>query len=356
MKRSIPIFSLLITMILVSCSGSGQQVASTLDTQKAVQETLDAIRATRPTPTTPRSKAIDDFENSQFCTKYGCVAYETRSEDGFAYYPYMIGNYPKSNDFLIEINTENGVIFNYGISLDPTRITEDELELIEIFLSSFKPGDFSSEIMDFVEQNLDNDVFQICLANSIQFGNMRIWVGRVGSMPTVVAANNCTGTGNIQPTVIPTSTPIPAATQIQPTSESNSMGTFGNPVPVGTDYRFADLGSLRVLEVDWQQGVIGIAIAKLSFACELPPGEECKMMFISLGAVGGSGNGYKQSFDRSIPLPWFGYNISIPRVYGGGTMEGYVGFDIANEESILFMTVEWADRKWEAVWFLLYPK
>lgn len=153
-------------------------------------------------------------------------------------------------------------------------------------------------------------------------------------------------TSTIEPTItllpqpVPTNTlELPATTTSIP-AQSQDSGTFNNPVPIGAGYTFPEFGTLTVLNSSWLAGQTGYAIVQLSFTCERPPDQECETLYISLSAVGSSGNGYQRSFDSAIPMPDFGSFMT--HTYGGGTDNGNAGFQITNNENSLLMRVELA--------------
>ncbi len=78
----------------------------------------------------------------------------------------------------------------------------------------------------------------------------------------------------------------------------------------------------------------------LAFSCELPAGEECNpLVGLNLDALGSSGNGYKQKFDNSIPLPDF-MSLLNPPLFGGSSTQANVGFVITNTEKFLLVRIE----------------
>jgi hypothetical protein len=79
---------------------------------------------------------------------------------------------------------------------------------------------------------------------------------------------------------------------------------------------------------------------QISFRCELPGEQECNTTSFGffLSALGGSGNGYPQGFDSSIPQPHFGSFI-FPPVDSGDAENGFAGFLITKDENTLLMTV-----------------
>ena len=135
---------------------------------------------------------VNNFEKSQFCQNYGCILAGRFEGDRGIDNAYQIKNYPVYNDFLVEITTNSDRIIDFGISLDPKQISSNELQLIRIFLTSFLNNKtLNSDVMDFVQQNINQSVFQICESRSIQFDLMHLWVGNIGGVPTILVAKNC---------------------------------------------------------------------------------------------------------------------------------------------------------------------
>ena len=131
-----------------------------------------------------------------------------------------------------------------------------------------------------------------------------------------------------------TATPISAV--------APQLGTFDNPVPIGSGYKYPGLGTFTVIESEWLSGQTGFAIVKLSLTCERPASQECDLVVsdrFTFDALGNSGNGYSQEFNSAIPEPDFASFINPP-LYGGGTETGYVGFLITNNENSLLMRVQ----------------
>ena len=128
-----------------------------------------------------------------------------------------------------------------------------------------------------------------------------------------------------------TSTPVSAV--------APQLGTFDNPIPIGSGYNYPGLGTLTVIESEWIPGQTGFAIVKLSFTCERPANQECDI-FISdsfmFDALGDSGNGYSEEYNSVIPEPNFAWPLNPP-LYGGGTETGYIGLLITNNENSLIM-------------------
>jgi hypothetical protein len=137
-------------------------------------------------------QSLDDFEKSEFCRKYDCYLVGHINIDRGINNAYQIRNYPVYNEFFIEVITRNNKIIYFGISLDPKVVGDDELQLIEMFLTAFSIDvDLPPDIMVFVEQNLNNRVSQICNSRSIEFGSRHLWVGNIGGAPSLLVSESC---------------------------------------------------------------------------------------------------------------------------------------------------------------------
>lgn len=142
--------------------------------------------------------------------------------------------------------------------------------------------------------------------------------------------------GNIPSTSTPNS-----PTPVEPPTSNTESGVYGNPVPIGTGYRFPGWGIMTVAESRWQVGQTGIAIVKIAFTCERPADQVCDTSDFMFDAIGNtSGRNYGVEFDSSIPEPGFGdiFNDNA-EIYGGKTLTGYVGFLIKDYEDALLMRV-----------------
>ena len=132
-------------------------------------------------------RSTQEFEQSKFCRAYECD-YLGNYGSIFAY---EISKYPKYNEFYIELTVKNDIITNYSIMLDPKRLEPEEYQLIELFLSSYSQDtDLDPTIMEFIQQNHDHQVHQICESSSIEYGSKRLWAGSVGS-PILLVAEEC---------------------------------------------------------------------------------------------------------------------------------------------------------------------
>jgi rubrerythrin len=136
------------------------------------------------TPTPPQGipgviQLLSEFEESQFCRTYNC-----RFDDSWSLRSGGINNVydiDVSPEVGVEITSLNGRPVDFGLTFyDRQRLDSDDLQLIYSFLNSIHPGvEVDPSIKNFIERNVEVDVFQICQANSIPFGSMRIWAGKV---------------------------------------------------------------------------------------------------------------------------------------------------------------------------------
>ncbi len=148
------------------------------------------------------------------------------------------------------------------------------------------------------------------------------------STPTLTPTSTLTSTA--------TSSPTPTTT---PTATSAPLGTFLNPVPMGSDFPLPGLGTLSVVESSWSPGQIGIASMELSFRCERPAGQSCDIGDLLVHAEGSSGRSYIRQFDPAIPKPAFAL-YGTPRLESGATQQGYIGFLIDQAENTLRMSIQ----------------
>lgn len=115
-------------------------------------------------------------------------------------------------------------------------------------------------------------------------------------------------------------------------------GTYDNPVPLGSSYRFPNFGTFTV--TNGTQAKSGWAIIYVTFTCELPANQKCDASNFMFDAVGVSGTVYRQEFDTHIPEPGFADIFSgRDEVYGGGTTSGYVGFYLPQQENSIKLRV-----------------
>lgn len=139
-------------------------------------------------------QSLSDFENSEFCVAYDCVrsdSWDLRRGGVSNSYDVHV-----SPDVGVGVTTLDGVPTEYGLVFyDRDRLTEEDFQFLGSFLTAVHPGaevhsstiDF---VVDFIEQNAESDVWQICEAQSIGFGSMRIWAGTV-LQPTVHVGADC---------------------------------------------------------------------------------------------------------------------------------------------------------------------
>ena len=134
-------------------------------------------------------RSLSEFESSQFCLVYRCKwdsSWDLRrggvnnSYDIFA-----------SPDVGVGVSTLDGVPMHFGLTFyERARLSAADLELVYSFLYAIYPGyEIDSSTMDFIEQNAESDVFQICEARSVAFGSMRIWAGKIIQQTVSVRAN-----------------------------------------------------------------------------------------------------------------------------------------------------------------------
>ena len=93
---------------------------------------------------------------------------------------------------MVGVSTLEGNPVGFGlVFLERQRLDSDDLQLIFSFLSSVYPGiKVDSTIRNFIAKNAEIDVFQICRAESIPFGSMWIWAGKIHEQ-TVSIRKHC---------------------------------------------------------------------------------------------------------------------------------------------------------------------
>jgi hypothetical protein len=124
-------------------------------------------------------QSLAEFEASQFCREYNCVLGDSWDlRKGGIYNSYDIDISPEVSvgvTTVDDIPTEAGLVFYYR-----SKLSADDLQLIYLFLESFQPGaKVDTPVKTFIERNVEIDVFQICEADSIEFGVVRVWAGKV---------------------------------------------------------------------------------------------------------------------------------------------------------------------------------
>ena len=135
-------------------------------------------------------RSLSDFESSQFCLVYGCKRDATWDlRRGGMNNSYDVDVSPVVG---VEVVTLDGVPVDFGLTFyERSRLTADDLQLVHSFLTSIYPGyEVDSSMMDFIEQDAESHVFQICEARSVAFGSMRIWAGKI-IQQTVHIAGDC---------------------------------------------------------------------------------------------------------------------------------------------------------------------
>ena len=154
-------------------------------------------------------------------------------------------------------------------------------------------------------------------------------------------ARPITGPSEIRhPVAIPGPTGTAEASRGPTTGASTPapVGTFLNPVPLGTGFSLPGLGTFTVHSMSWQPGQIGLAVVVISLTCDQPAASgSCDSSSLLLAAVGNSGNSYGRDFDPAIPGPVF---AGLTHLYGGDTDRGNAGFSITSVESTLRLSVQ----------------
>lgn len=143
----------------------------------------------------------------------------------------------------------------------------------------------------------------------------------------------------IRETVLVTSRPViqyPTNTS-SPTNSTSQFGSYNNPVPIGSSYRFPGFGALTVENSQWNPGQTGLAVALLSYACERPKEQTCSASDFIMRVSSSSGATYEKAYDIHIPSPFF--SMLTPDFHGGATLTGYEGFLITQNEGSLLMDV-----------------
>lgn len=195
MKKSMML--MLLTIIITACSPVAPRAPITAPTW-TTQPTYTPYPTQTPYPTyTPGSpqpprfvQSLSEFENSPFCQTYNC-RFDSRwsLRRGGINNSYDLGVTP---DVQVEVATLDRRPVDFGlIFYDRRRLDSNDFNLIYAFLNSIRPGaDVAAPIRDFIEQNVETDVFQICEANSIPFSEMRIWAGKV-IQQTISVGESC---------------------------------------------------------------------------------------------------------------------------------------------------------------------
>ena len=162
----------------------------------ATPEIVATVAATEEATSIPERhviRSLSDFESSQFCLVYRCVRSDSWDlRRGGVSNSYDIHTSP---DVGLGVTTLDGVPTEYGlIFFERHRLTGQDLQLLYSFLTAIYPGTEvdSSTIdlmVDFIQQNAESDVWQICEAQSVGFGSMRIWAGKIMQQTVHVGAD-----------------------------------------------------------------------------------------------------------------------------------------------------------------------
>jgi hypothetical protein len=153
-------------------------------------------------------------------------------------------------------------------------------------------------------------------------------------LPTSLATSN--GTPLVQ------DTPSPVATGYQPPTDTptGALGSYKNPIPIGTGYTFDGLGNLSIVNSSWTPNKKGLSVVYMIFQCQVPQGQQCNVSDLQLYVIGGtSGRTYGQEQNNpDVPQPTFnGFNN--PPVMGGTTEYAYAGFSIRKAEATIIMRI-----------------
>lgn len=168
--------------------------------------------------------------------------------------------------------------------------------------------------------------------------------------PTRTPSLTPTKTPTRTPSRTPTNTTTPTST---PTATLPPLGTYLNPVPIGSSAAFPGLGSLTVLQSSWTPGKAGLVIVELSFTCDPSAAQACDLGDFIIHAEGSSGHSYVRDFDPAIPEPAFGLDQPA-RLNAGATATGYFGFVVTEDENSLRMRVQVFLQEGE-IFFWLQP-
>jgi len=124
-------------------------------------------------------QSLAEFEESPFCHTYHC-----RFDDSWSLQKDGTNNtydIDVSPEVGVEATTLKGKPTNFGlIFFGRQKLSSEDLQLVFSFLSSIYPGiEVDTSIKSFIKEEAEVDVFQICQAESIPFGSMQIWAGKV---------------------------------------------------------------------------------------------------------------------------------------------------------------------------------
>lgn len=165
---------------------SGEKAAPAETNQ--TEPTSDAKTNSTGKPTILSS--LSDFENSQFCKIYECKAAESwELKSGGINHMYDTSLNPSAS---VEVTTLSGKPVDFGLVFyDRENLNSDDLQYIYLFLQAVQPGaQIDETAKDYINRGVENDVFQICQAESMQFGLLKIWAGKV-IQQTIHVGENC---------------------------------------------------------------------------------------------------------------------------------------------------------------------
>jgi hypothetical protein len=146
------------------------------------------ISTLTPVPTLLNS--LGEFEASEFCIVYDCIASESwELKSGGIDHTYDINTVPT---VLVEVTTINTIPVDYGLMFfDRDTLDTNDYQQIFLFLKSVQPGAIiDNTIEQYIQKNVKMDLFQICEASPIEFGLLKIWVGKIFEQ-TIKVSTDC---------------------------------------------------------------------------------------------------------------------------------------------------------------------
>jgi len=134
-------------------------------------------------------RSLSEVESSRFCLECHCTL-----DDSWDLARGGVNNayYLQGRSYVgVEVQTLEGVPSGFGLTFfDRARLSANDLELVYLFLTSIYPGtEVDPSTRDFIQDNVERDVFQICQAESIAFGSLRIWAGKIMQQTVHVGAD-----------------------------------------------------------------------------------------------------------------------------------------------------------------------
>jgi len=151
-----------------------------------------------PTARQDIPRAITEFEASQFCQVYQCSLVGSMGSDRGLSYTYSVNNYPNSYGDIsikIELGADEAQSFSLileELTLERPALQQDDLAFVYAFLASITGhSDIEAGVKSAIENNLAIKRDQICLAEPIPMGGMKIWAGNT-TKPTLLISENCT--------------------------------------------------------------------------------------------------------------------------------------------------------------------